>query len=263
MFLAAGCGNPADTSSSEGSSLDESIEKTEVIETGNVNMPAKNSGFITISKQDMKLCVYDFESKLLEQFNIACGKGFGDKQKEGDMKTPEGVFCIQQVQDASTWSHDFKDGKGVIRGAYGSHFIRLKTPPHTGIGIHGTHDPSSIGNRVTEGCIRLENNDLLKLVNYVYSGMPVIITTSASDVKGGPAAMARTVDTQPAQEVKPAEKPEAKPTGNTSMKTHVVKSGDTLSQIAAKYGVSVDHLCKLNNIKRDTPLRLKQKLKIE
>lgn len=118
------------------------------------------------------------------------------------MKTPEGLFSVQQIQDASAWTHDFGDGKGEIRGAYGSHFIRLKTPGHRGIGIHGTHDPASIGTRATEGCVRLNNSDLLELVKkYVYVGMPVVILTSEADsavpcrfpaaVEAGPRLMAQ------------------------------------------------------------------------
>ena len=113
---------------------------------------------------------------------VACGRALGNKEKPGDMKTPEGLFSVQQIQDASAWTHDFGDGKGEIRGAYGSHFIRLKTPGHRGIGIHGTHDPASIGTRATEGCVRLNNSDLLELVKkYVYVGMPVVILTSEAD----------------------------------------------------------------------------------
>ena len=36
---------------------------------------------------------------------------------------------------------------------------------------------------------------------------------------------------------------------------HVVKSGETLSSIARKRGTSIDRLCRLNNIKRNTILR--------
>ena len=134
---------------------------------------------------------------------VLSGRALGNKEKPGDMKTPEGLFSVQQIQDASAWTHDFGDGKGEIRGAYGSHFIRLKTPGHCGIGIHGTHDPASIGTRATEGCVRLNNSDLLELVKkYVYVGMPVVILTSEADsavpcrfpaaVKAGPRLMAQT-----------------------------------------------------------------------
>lgn len=144
--------------------------------------PPSGAALIAISKESMTLAVYDLNSRLLAAYPIACGRALGNKEKPGDMKTPEGLFSVQQVQDASTWTHDFGDGKGEIKGAYGSHFIRLKTPGHRGIGIHGTHDPASIGTRATEGCIRLNNSDLLQLVKkYVYVGMPVVIITSEAD----------------------------------------------------------------------------------
>lgn len=144
--------------------------------------PAPPQGaLLAVSKQTMTLAVYDFRSRLVAVYPIACGKALGNKEKPGDMKTPEGLFSVQQIQDASAWTHDFGDGRGEIEGAYGSHFIRLKTPGHRGIGIHGTHDPASIGTRATEGCIRLRNEDLSELVKYVYVGMPVLITTSEAD----------------------------------------------------------------------------------
>ncbi len=133
-------------------------------------------GFIVISKTEMKLRLYDWRDTLLLEYPIACGKGLGDKQVEGDMKTPEGIFDVQQIQDVSKWTHDFNDGNGEISGAYGSLFMRLSTPGHRGIGIHGTHDPSSIGQRVTEGCIRLNNENLISLANVVCLYMTVIIT---------------------------------------------------------------------------------------
>ena len=144
--------------------------------------PPSGAAFIAVCKESMTLAVYDFNSCLRAVYPIACGRALGNKEKPGDMKTPEGLFSVQQIQDASAWTHDFGDGKGEIRGAYGSHFIRLKTPGHRGIGIHGTHDPASIGTRATEGCVRLNNSDLLELVKkYVYVGMPVVILTSEAD----------------------------------------------------------------------------------
>ncbi len=118
---------------------------------------------------------------MIAEYPVALGKNLGNKKKAGDNKTPEGSFEVQQIQDAAAWTHDFRDGKGEIKGAYGSHFIRLLTPPYKGIGIHGTHDPSSIGSRASEGCIRLKNEDLLELVKMVYVGMPVTIITSGKD----------------------------------------------------------------------------------
>jgi lipoprotein-anchoring transpeptidase ErfK/SrfK len=113
----------------------------------------------------MKLSQYNFKGELLQQSAIATGKSYGNKSKIGDLRTPEGIFNISEVVDASDWKHDFKDDSlGEIAGAYGPFFIRLDVPGQKGIGIHGTHDNNSLGTRASEGCIRLKNEDLEQLV---------------------------------------------------------------------------------------------------
>lgn len=141
----------------------------------------KNARLLLVSKQNLWLRLIDYKGNELFAAPIACGLHYGDKQKQGDMKTPEGVFQVQDIQNASGWKHDFKDGNGEIEGAYGPYFIRLATPGHKGIGIHGTHDPLSIGTRVTEGCIRMKNDDLIKLVSLISPPLTVIITPSVED----------------------------------------------------------------------------------
>lgn len=144
---------------------------------------AADPAFIVIDKQTMTLQLYDIKGQSLLKADIACGRNYGNKQRPGDLRTPEGVFSVEAIQDASSWTHDFKDGKGEIAGAYGHWFIRLRCPGHKGIGIHGTHDPKSIGTRCTEGCIRLLNEKLEELKKKVYPGMVVIILPSNRDVE--------------------------------------------------------------------------------
>ena len=153
--------------------------QSSVNEVGNGD-PTK-ADHIVISKETMTLRLYDVNGKVIYNFPIAAGKNYGNKQRPGDMKTPEGEFYIEQIQSASHWGHDFNDGKGYIPNCYGNWFMRLKTPPHRGIGIHGTHAPESIGTRATEGCIRLKNSDLDSLHRMVRVGMPVRIETSVLD----------------------------------------------------------------------------------
>lgn len=141
-----------------------------------------NASFVIISKEDMMLRQYDYKGKILCEYPVAVGKNYGDKKEVGDMKTPEGVFTIEEIQNASTWEHDFDDGLGPVQGAYGDYFIRLRTPGHKGIGIHGTHDPGSIGTRATEGCVRLNNDNLNEFVKGVHPAMVVIIEPSRQDI---------------------------------------------------------------------------------
>lgn len=46
-----------------------------------------------------------------------------------------------------------------------------------------------------------------------------------------------------------------------SIRYHKIKSGDTLGSISRKYHVSIDKLCSLNGIKRNTVLRIGQVLR--
>ena len=141
-----------------------------------------NAAFIVISKEEMSLRLIDYKGHELYNYPIACGKNFGNKEKKGDLRTPEGLFHITEIEKASEWTHDFGDGQGEITGAYGPFFIRLEVPGHKGIGIHGTHKPESIGTRDTEGCIRLLNENLEQLVEKCHIGMAVFITPSYSDI---------------------------------------------------------------------------------
>lgn len=135
--------------------------------------------FIVISKTDLTLDLVDDHGDSIAHYGCACAKNFGPKQKRGDHKTPEGIFKITQLLNARGLSHDFGDGKGPVRNAYGPWFLRLGVPGYNDIGIHGTHLPESIGTRATEGCIRLTNEDITDLKQRVHVGTPVIILPDA------------------------------------------------------------------------------------
>ena len=131
--------------------------------------------FIVISKEDLKLVLLDDKCNVLMESGISCAKNVGPKKVKGDHKTPEGKFKINQLLYSKHLSHDFHDGKGSIAGAYGPWFLRLDVPGFIDIGIHGTHKPESIGTRDTEGCIRLVNEEIVRLKSQVKVGTPVII----------------------------------------------------------------------------------------
>lgn len=143
----------------------------------------RDSCFIVIDKPALHLNVYEVQQSdtvLLARYPVCVGKNLGQKEKPGDMKTPECTFndpfTITEIKPASNWTHDFGDGRGDIL-AYGNWFMRLKTPGHKGIGIHGsTNNESSVPGRGSEGCIRLLNNDLDTLkANYAFVGMKVVV----------------------------------------------------------------------------------------
>ena len=141
------------------------------------NAPSGTS--ILIRKSEFRLYLL-VNGNVVQSWPIALGKNAGQKEVVGDMKTPNGSFPVDEVLGSSGWTHDFGDGKGEIVGAYGPYFIRLDTLALSGgawdgIGIHGTHDPTSIGTRASEGCIRMNNEDLCALKEHVTVGMQVTI----------------------------------------------------------------------------------------
>lgn len=134
-----------------------------------------NKRWLHVVKGSYRLYLYRGET-LERTFAIAVGANQGQKERVGDHRTPTGNFSVQQIQNSSSWTHDFRDGAGQVAGAYGPWFIRLKTPGWSGIGIHGTHAPESIGSRATEGCIRVRNEELVELKEKVFVGMKVVIS---------------------------------------------------------------------------------------
>ena len=149
-------------------------------------LPDRPTGtaFIVVSKRNQTLSVYDRnaagDTVLVAQFPCCMGKNKGNKQRRGDMRTPESPagkpFRITMIQDASTWKHDFKDGRGSIK-AYGHWFLRLETPGHKGIGIRGsTNNENTVPGRASEGCIRLLDKDIITLKeHFAYVNMPVTV----------------------------------------------------------------------------------------
>lgn len=147
----------------------------------------KTNCFIVISKQEYRLYVYEVvggDTLLAAHFPVCYARNPEAKEGEGDMKTPEcgmqNPFFICQMQDASTWEHDFKDGRGSLL-SYGAWFHRLKLngalEANRSIGIHGsTNNEQSVPGRDSEGCIRLRDADLVKFHDlYAALEMKVII----------------------------------------------------------------------------------------
>lgn len=140
-------------------------------------------GFIIVDKGRMKVVLYDSYGREIKEYGMACSKKFGTKHKKGDNRTPEGFFSIEGIYNSTDWL--YTDDNGVTsqkKGQFGPRFIRLLIPGTSAIGIHGTCAPWSIGGRVSHGCIRLTNENILDLVERVKPGMPVIVVPGKKDI---------------------------------------------------------------------------------
>lgn len=168
-------------------------------DVSDVNHDSKNK-IIIVNKETQTLIVYDSFMGIIKSYAISSGENPGNKLMRGDLKTPEGIFPVIGIEDAEDWAYDFKDGKGPVTGAYGPVFFRLKVDSENifynvkadfdftsdseflGIGIHGTHLNDVIGTRASHGCIRLKNEDLLDLKQYIAPGTLVSILPGSMDL---------------------------------------------------------------------------------
>ena len=119
-------------------------------------------------------------------------------------------------------------------GVLGTRWMGLDIP-NGPYGIHGTFQPDSIGKAISNGCIRMYNQDIENIFSQVFLGTTVVINPG-SPGPGFP--------------------------GQGEYITYVVKPGDTLWQIAAQYGLSADQLASYNNITDPNNLQVGQELRI-
>ncbi|WP_236838709.1 L,D-transpeptidase [Caldalkalibacillus salinus] len=95
-------------------------------------------------------------------------------------KTPLGEFkIVTKVKEP--WYLPKQIAGGDPKNPLGTRWIGLSVPYTNGYkyGIHGTNKPQSIGHYVTDGCIRLQNENVEWLYDQLQKGTPVIITDSS------------------------------------------------------------------------------------
>jgi murein L,D-transpeptidase YafK len=118
----------------------------------------KNS-FLTCNKNNSSLQYYKrnkegkFEKE--ENFDALIGKMNGDKQKEGDKKTPIGIYKLTKKLDKL----DPFYGPLAFVTSYPNLYDKIRGKNGSGIWIHGVPN-NKTREKSTKGCIALENNDI-------------------------------------------------------------------------------------------------------
>ena len=147
---------------------------------------------ITVSKHDRRLTV-ECDGMHLTTYVVALGcSPEGDKEREGDGRTPEGEFYVCSRNDRSKFflslALSYPNKEDAARGLRDGLITREqhdriasaidsgKTPPwHTALGgeiyIHG----GGVTSDWTKGCIALDNEDIRELFEIVPVGTPVVI----------------------------------------------------------------------------------------
>lgn len=138
--------------------------------------------FVIVDKRSMNVILYNRFGVEMERYRMCCSRNYGTKHARRDNRTPEGFFSAGLTYDSTDWLYTDDDGHtSQVKGQFGPRFIRITNPVTTQVGIHGTCAPWSLGRRSSHGCIRIHNDNILKLVEYVTQGMPIIINPSDKD----------------------------------------------------------------------------------
>lgn len=135
----------------------------------------ENENAILVEKQSQTLYVYSQENKGLSlAFSAACSTGeiFGDKNKAGDKKTPEGIyFLIDEYEDRYLTPIY---GKKAFPSDYPNFYDQRLGKDGSAIWIHGTD--KALKPMDSNGCIALENDNILSLSDYIrLDSTPLII----------------------------------------------------------------------------------------
>ena len=141
----------------------------------------KNDGILRVLKKNKQ------EYDTISEFFVSYGQKDGSKAKEGDNKTPEGVYFATAIKT----KHDLQ---GLPEEIYGTYAVPLNYPNpidkqrgDTGFGIwlHGTDSEEKLSDKnITKGCIIMENTNITQLVKLIrIMKTPVVIIASLKDIK--------------------------------------------------------------------------------
>ena len=139
--------------------------------------PQEKHAFVVDSRRSRLYVFANDEGRphLVADFYVTLGKNGVDKTREGDQKTPIGVYHVT----ANLPKNKLKDfyGAGAFPINYPNEWDRRLGRNGHGIWLHGV--PSALYSRpprASDGCIVLANPDLLSVSRYVQVGLtPVII----------------------------------------------------------------------------------------
>lgn len=131
---------------------------------------------ILVDTASQRLYVFANDNGLpryVTDFYVSLGKNGIDKVREGDQKTPLGVYRVVEAKNRLPDLY----GPGAFPIDYPNAWDRLHRREGYGIWLHGTPSETySRPPRATDGCVALSNPDLLRLARYVDVGRtPVVI----------------------------------------------------------------------------------------
>ncbi|MFE8695529.1 L,D-transpeptidase [Cytobacillus sp. FJAT-53684] len=135
--------------------------------------PLPGDPFVIVNKKTNEVAFIN-ENKVQTVISAATGKT--------EDLTPEGLFTITvKAKDPYYRKKNIKGNDP--NNPLGTRWIGFDANDTDGrtYGIHGTNDPSSIGQYVSLGCIRLQNEGIESLYDIIPLGTKILITTTSEN----------------------------------------------------------------------------------
>lgn len=122
----------------------------------------------------------DKKWKIARNYEVAIGAQEGQKQSEGDKRTPEGTYFICGRKEGYELSSIYGPMAYILNYPNKDDINEARTG--SGIWIHGT-EKDSVPYQ-TRGCLELANENLLELSSFLKRGLgtPVVIVNSLTDL---------------------------------------------------------------------------------
>lgn len=112
--------------------------------------------------------------KTVKTFHVTLGKVKGDKENEGDLKTPEGIYTFQSYLTPPSLKPKF--GSMAFYINYPNMYDQMAGRTGYDIMLHSTDVPERLKqNYDSEGCIVLENEEIRQVKPYVRLGLTPIL----------------------------------------------------------------------------------------
>ena len=140
-----------------------------------IKLPDGENAIIVEKKTQTLLLISPKDDEQIIQLEMPCSTGEvqGKKQESGDKKTPEGVYFVKKEYEEKELGKIY--GKKAFPLDYPNKMDHKIGNGGSAIWIHGTNKPLKPMN--SNGCVVLENSNILELKQYItLNSTPVILT---------------------------------------------------------------------------------------
>ena len=133
---------------------------------------------LIVDKKTNTLHLVNFADRtfsILKSYHTTLGLVPGDKEKEGDKKTPEGIYFFEEVRRPPNLLKKF--GKMALTMNYPNAWDRLMKRTGSGIWVHATDEPERLlKNFDSQGCVVIKDEEIEDLFPKItYRTSPTIV----------------------------------------------------------------------------------------